>query len=66
MVAHLMGSQAGRFVRIDAPESSGLAPWLAGLGLGDAGPAIRMVRGTLRPPGPGAPTTFALASQALG
>ena len=66
MIAHLLGSQAGRFVRIDIPEESGLAPWLAELGLADAGPAIRMVRGTLPDRRTSAAATFALASQAIG
>ena len=64
LVSHLLGQHAGAFVRIDVPEDAGLSSWLLDLGLADAGPAIRMVRGPLRRSGPA--TTFALASQAFG
>lgn len=73
MISHLLGTQEGRFVRIDVPEESGLVPWLEELGLGDAGPAIRMLRaapgGALPGALPGvlpAMRGFALASQAFG
>lgn len=64
LVAHLLGQHAGEFIRVDVPEAVGLSDWLLGLGLADAGPAIRMVRGTLEPGG--AVSTYALASQAFG
>lgn len=70
LIAHLIGQHAGEFVRIDVPEwegpAGGLSAWLLGLGLGDAGPGIRMVRGAQPQPQPGAVTTFALSSQAFG
>ena len=47
-----------------SPSSAGLSEWLLQLGLADAGPAIRMVRGPLTAAGP--VQTFALASQAFG
>ena len=64
LVSHLLGQRAGEFIRIDVPEAVGLSDWLLGLGLADAGPAIRMVRGKLSRAG--SDTTFALASQAFG
>ena len=64
LISHLLGQHAGEFIRIDVPEAAGLSEWLQHLGLADAGPAIRMVRGPLVRSGP--PWTFALASQALG
>jgi ribosomal protein S18 acetylase RimI-like enzyme len=64
MIGHLIGLHAGEFVRVDVPEGTGLPAWLERIGLADAGPAIRMVRGPLAVPGP--VVTCALASQALG
>lgn len=64
LVSHLLGQHAGAFIRIDVPEAAGLSDWLLELGLADAGPAIRMVRGKLTLSG--SATTFALASQAFG
>ncbi len=65
MIAHLLGQRIGQFVRLDVPRESGLSPWLAGLGLEDAGTVIRMVRGPeVLPAGP--PRVLALASQAWG
>lgn len=64
LVAHLLRQHAGEFIRIDVPESAGLSEWLLKVGLADAGPAIRMVRGPLTAAGP--VQTFALASQAFG
>lgn len=62
LIAGCLAARPGAFMRVDVPEESGLGSWLETLGLGDAGPAIRMVRGA-RFEGPGA---FALASQAFG
>jgi GNAT superfamily N-acetyltransferase len=64
LIGHLLGQHAGEFIRIDVPEAAGLSDWLLELGLADAGPAIRMVRGPLDRSG--SVTTFALASQAFG
>ena len=65
MIAHLLGQRIGQFVRVDVPKESGLAGWLPGLGLEDAGTVIRMVRG--RDAGPARRArVFALASQAWG
>jgi GNAT superfamily N-acetyltransferase len=65
LLAFLFAGRPGAFVRIDTPEASGLADWLAAQGLAPVGTGIAMVRG-------GAPAaasdlqTFALAAQALG
>ena len=64
LVGHLIGQHAGEFIRVDVPEAAGLSEWLQQLGLADAGPAIRMVRGHLSRSGP--VMTYALASQAFG
>lgn len=65
LIGHFLSSNQGQFIRIDVPEESGLSPWLQQLGLSDAGPAIRMVRGPSRPPD-GTVRSFALVSQAFG
>lgn len=65
LIGHFLNLSPGQFVRVDVPEASGLVPWLAGLGLSDAGRAIHMVRGPV--PDPAGPVrSFALASQAFG
>lgn len=65
LISHFLNLNPGRFVRLDVTEESGLAPWLAGFGLGDAGRALHMVRGPA--PAPAGPARrFVLASQAFG
>lgn len=65
LIGHFLGSRRGQFIRVDVPEESGLSPWLEGQGPIDAGPAIRMVRGSdMRQMG--RVSSFALISQALG
>jgi predicted N-acetyltransferase YhbS len=66
LVAFFAAPRAGAFLRVDTPGDSGLAGWLADIGLRDVGGGIVM----RKPPrttgaSPGA-TVFALASQALG
>src|SRR5208283_2996647 len=65
LVAHCLAERAGQFVRIDVTEDGGLAPWLVAHGLSDAGPGLRMVRGT-PPAAIGPARVFAVVSQALG
>ena len=61
----LISSASGRFLRVDTPVMSGLAPWLAAQGMAHAGGGIQMRRG-----GNGASLgpqqVFALAAQAMG
>lgn len=66
LIAHWAGAYAGSFLRVDAPEISGLSPWLTEMGLVQAEHAVlTMVRGDLPRPNP-AMTRFALLSQSLG
>ncbi len=65
LIAHCLAERAGQFVRIDVTGDGGLAPWVAGHGLSDAGPGVRMGRGA--PPAAAGPARmFAVVSQALG
>jgi GNAT superfamily N-acetyltransferase len=52
------------FVRVDTAASTGLGPWLEGLGLHQAGEATTMVKGSTRPPA-GPARMFALANQSF-
>ena len=66
LIAHWAGTRAGAFVRVDVPGSSGLSPWLTGIGLVQVEQTVHvMARGV--PPGTApAVTRFALLSQSLG
>lgn len=65
LIAHLAGTNAGRFTRIDIDFDSGLAEWLESFGLLRVDAATTMVRGApLRHP-EGAPRLFAIVTQAL-
>lgn len=66
LIAFLIASRPGAFLRIDTPEWQWLSPWLAGLGLAEAGGGIVMRRGPEQPAPAGPAKPFALASQALG
>jgi GNAT superfamily N-acetyltransferase len=66
LISALLAGRRGTFARIDTAAESGLAPWLAGLGLPEAGSGIAMRLGPSSPPAAGGPRSFALASQALG
>jgi len=65
LIAHLVGLNAGKFVRIDIDFDSGLAEWLESLGLLRVDAPTVMVRGALPPPAGGG-RLFALVNQALG
>jgi ribosomal protein S18 acetylase RimI-like enzyme len=65
LIGHLIGTAAGRFVRIDLDYDSGLTTWMEELQLQRAGTVTAMTRGPL-PHGAGGARLFALASQALG
>ena len=65
LIGHLIGTAAGRFVRIDLDFDSGLAPWVEELQLHRVGTVTAMTRGSLHRE-PVQPRLFALATQALG
>jgi GNAT superfamily N-acetyltransferase len=64
LIATLAGRCQGVFLRVDVPESSGLSPWLAAIGLPRVGDAVAMRRGPCPPVAE--PRLFALANQSLG
>ncbi len=66
LIAHWAGAQAGSFVRVDVPGSSGLSPWLTEMGLVQVEETvISMARGEPPRPEPSI-TRFALLSHSLG
>lgn len=65
LMAPLIASCAGRFVRVDTPAASGLAPWLADLGLAHVGGGVQMQKGAASA-AMGPQQVFALAAQAFG
>ncbi|OWQ83856.1 GNAT family N-acetyltransferase [Roseateles aquatilis] len=65
LIAHLVGLNAGKFVRIDVDFDSGLTEWLEELGLPRVDGPTEMIRGDVPEPTPGV-RRFALATQALG
>lgn len=65
LIAHLAGTNAGRFTRIDIDFDSGLAEWLESLGLLRVDAATTMVRGEPLQHPDGAPRLFAIVTQAL-
>lgn len=65
MIAHLLGTVPGAFVRIDVSADHGLGGWLNGLGLEHVETVTRMAKGQLPRPAEGV-QPFALISQAIG
>ena len=66
LIAHLVGTNAGRFTRIDIDLDSGLGEWLEAMGLLRVDAPVRMQRGPApQPPAPGAPRGYAIVTQAL-
>lgn len=66
LIAHWAGTQAGSFVRVDVPGSSGLSPWLIAMGLVQVEATVHaMARGEPPKPDPSM-TRYALLSQSLG
>lgn len=63
LIAHFLGLNQGRFVRIDITDFA-LSPWLEAAAMPCVDEALRMVRGASAPPG--AVRSFALVNQALG
>jgi len=65
LISHLVGSNEGKFVRIDVDGGSGLSDWLDGLGLQQVDAVVTMVRGAAPQP-EGTARIFAITNQALG
>lgn len=65
LIAHLAGTNAGRFTRIDIDFDSGLTEWLESLSLLRVDAATTMVRGAPLQHPEGAPRLFAIVSQAI-
>ena len=65
LIAHLVGLNAGKFVRIDVDFDSGLTEWLETLGLLRVDAPTVMVRGPVPAP-TGGVRGYALVNQALG
>jgi predicted N-acetyltransferase YhbS len=66
LVATQIGAHQGEFLRVDTGMQTGLAPWLSGLGLTEVGRGTVMYRDAPPRLSAAVPSTFALASQALG
>lgn len=66
LIAHFLAGREGDFIRLDTGTETGLAPWLAGLGLADVGGGIVMRRPATGAAIPPTAMSFALASQAFG
>jgi predicted N-acetyltransferase YhbS len=65
LISHWLGSKAGKFCRVDVPETSGLSDWLEEIGLPRVGGVMTMVRGKPLAGSPDA-KVFSLVNQALG
>lgn len=65
LMAPLIASCAGRFLRVDTPVASDLAPWLDRQGLAHAGGGVQMHKGAVSP-ADGPQQVFALSAQAFG
>ena len=65
LIGYWVGMHPGKFLRIDIDATSGLGPWLEGIGLTQAGRVMTMVKGKAPKPEPGL-RTFAIVSQSLG
>ena len=65
LISHWLASKAGKFCRIDVPESSGLSSWLEERGLPAVGRVTTMVRGKALRSSSDA-KLFSLISQAMG
>jgi len=66
LIAALMQTLRGEFVRIDTDAALPLAPWLKTLGLEQVDAPTIMVRGTPWMPQPGAMLAYGLMTQAMG
>jgi len=66
LMAMIMSTRTGRFIRVDVDAKSGLSPWLEELGLGNVGIGISMEIGQLEKADTPQYQIYALAAQALG
>jgi GNAT superfamily N-acetyltransferase len=66
LVSHFLAARSGAFLRIDTDATSGIGPWLAGIGLAHVGGGIAMHRPIVAAPEERSVFTFALANQAFG
>ena len=66
LIAHLVGLNAGKFVRIDIDFDSGLAECLESIGLLRVDAPTTMVRGVPLVTPAGGPSLFAVVTQAVG
>lgn len=65
LIAHLAGTNAGRFTRIDIDFDAGLTEWLESFGLLRVDAATTMLRGAPLQHPEGAPRLFAIVTQAI-
>ena len=65
LISHWVAMHPRKFLRIDVPASTGLGPWLDGIGLPKVDTVVTMTRGAAPRPD-GRLRTFALVNQALG
>jgi len=65
LVGHWVAMHPGKFLRVDIDGTSGLAPWLDGIGLKAAGRVVTMVKGKAPRRDPDT-RAFAIVNQALG
>ncbi|MEO7887163.1 MAG: GNAT family N-acetyltransferase [Polaromonas sp.] len=66
LIAHLAGQNTGHFTRIDVDAAAVLGDWLAAIGLVEVDSPTTMVRGKPLVYPEGAPTLFAITTQAIG
>ena len=66
LVSHFLAARAGAFLRVDTDVTTGLGPWLAGIGLAHVGGGIAMRRPIVAAAAKRPFFTFALANQAFG
>ena len=66
LIAHWAGTRAGSLVRVDAPDSCGLSPWLTDMGLTQVDEMVQLMVKGKPPTADPSIKRFALLSQSLG
>lgn len=66
LIAYFAASRPGAFLRVDTGSETGIAPWLAEIGLAHVGGGVAMHCPAPQDADPALPQICALASQALG